>query len=152
MEDRPPAGKRRPRRDEEVLNTEAAYKKLFLIAALYNLGLGFIHLVFYPRIAAAVDMPAHLREADVFSQMAILLAMVFGVGYYMVSTDLSAHRGIVLLGIIGKVAVFVLFLYHLRYSGLPAPAFLIGVGDLVFALLFWKFLMFARTNMAPMPS
>ena len=117
---------------------------MFVLAALYNLGLGFINLVFYSRIAAAFDMPASIREPDVFSQMAILLAMVYGVGYYMVSRDLYAHKGIVFLGIIGKVIVFLLFLYHFAFSGLPAQTFAIGVGDLIFAILFCKFLMFAR--------
>lgn len=135
-----------------MLNTEAAYKKFFFIAALYNLGLGFTHLVVYSRIAAIIDMPTQLREPDVFSQMAILLAMVFGVGYYMVSKDLYAHMGIVLLGIMGKIAVFLLFLYHLICSGLPVPFFLIGVGDLIFALLFWRFLIFARAKTVPAPS
>jgi hypothetical protein len=126
----------------QVLNSETAYKRLFLAAALYNLGLGSVFLFFYSGIAAVIAMPAELREADVFSQMAILLAMAFGVGYYMVSRDLYGHRGIVIMGIIGKLAVFLLFLYHLIFSGLPAPFFLIGVGDLLFALLFWKFLAF----------
>ncbi len=135
-----------------MLNTEAGYKRFFVIAALYNLGLGFIHMVSYSRIAAFIGMPAHLREPDVFSEMAILLAMVFGVGYYMVSTDLYAHRGIVLLGIIGKITVFLLFLYHLICSGLPIPFFLIGVGDLIFAVFFWRFLIFVRAKTALAPS
>ena len=127
-----------------MLNTDAGYKRLFVFAALYNLILGFIHLVFYSQIAAMIGMPAHLSESNVFSQMAILLAMVFGVGYYMVSKDLYGHMGIVHLGILGKLVVFLLFLYHLIVSDLPVPFFLIGVGDLIFALLFLKFLKFAH--------
>jgi hypothetical protein len=127
-----------------MLSTEKGYRRLFFVAALYNLVLGFIHLVFYSWVATVFDMPAQIREPDVFSQMAILLAMVFGVGYYMVSRDLYGRMGIVHLGIIGKGVVFFLFFYHFMFAGLPVPVFLIGVGDLLFALLFLKFVLFAQ--------
>ena len=75
--------------------------------------------------------------------------MVFGVGYYMVSQDLYGHLGIVRLGIIGKSVVFLLFLYHLIVSDLPVPFFLIGVGDLIFALFFWRFLIYTHGERKP---
>jgi hypothetical protein len=126
-----------------MLNTDAGYRKLFIIAGLYNIGLGLGFLVLFRPLTAAVGMPPPLREPTVFAQMAILLAMTYGFGYLMVSRDLYGQRGIVVIGTIGKVLVFVLFLYHFVFSGLPATAFSIGVGDLVFALLFVKFLVFA---------
>jgi len=123
-----------------MLNSEIGYKRLFLIGALYNIVLGLIFLVFFSRLMSLFDMPMPPRELAVFHQMGILLAMVYGIGYYMVSRDLYAHKGIVLLGIIGKIIVFLLFLHHLVFI------FLIGVGDLMFALLFCKFLVFARNG------
>jgi len=129
-----------------MLNSEIGYKRLFLIGALYNIVLGLIFLVFFSRLMSLFDMPMPPRELAVFHQMGILLAMVYGIGYYMVSRDLYAHKGIVLLGIIGKIIVFLLFLHHLVFSGLHVLIFLIGVGDLMFALLFCKFLVFARNG------
>ncbi len=122
------------------------YKKLFFVAALWNLALGFVFLVSFSRLMPLFGMPTPPRELAAFHQMGILLAMVYGIGYYMVSRELYAHRGIVLLGIIGKVVVFLLFLYHLAFSGLHLLIFLIGVGDLIFALLFIRFLAFARSE------
>jgi hypothetical protein len=120
------------------------YKKLFIVAALWNLALGFVFLVSFSRLMPILGMPTPPRELVAFHQMGILLAMVFGIGYYMVSRDLYAHRGIVLLGIIGKVLVFFLFLYHLAFSGLHFLIFLVGVGDLIFGLLFIGFLAFSH--------
>lgn len=134
-----------------MLNSENGYRRLFFVAALYNLGLGLIFLVLFSRLMLLFGMPTPPRELAVFHQMAILLAMVYGVGYYMVSRDLFSHKGIVVLGIIGKTIVFLLFLYHLVFSGLHFLIFLIGVGDLMFVLLFMKFLAFARNKTAAEP-
>ncbi len=131
--------------------TDTSYKRFFLVASLWNLVLGFIFLVLFSRLMSLFGMPTPPRELAAFHQMGILLAMVYGIGYYMVSRDLYSHNGIVLLGILGKATVFVLFLYHLVFSGLHFAIFLVGVGDLIFALLFIRFLAFAR-NGAPAQS
>ena len=122
------------------------YKKLFFVAALWNLALGFVFLVAFSRLMSLFAMPAPPRELAAFHQMGILLAMVYGIGYYMVSRELDAHRGVVILGIIGKIVVFFLFLYHLVFSGLHFFIFLVGAGDLIFALLFIGFLVSTRSE------
>ena len=127
-----------------MLTTEAGYKRLFFVAALWNLILGFIFLVFFSQLMTLFGMPIPPRELTVFHQMAILLAMVYGIGYYMVSRKLYSHNGIVILGTIGKIIVFFLFLFHMLFSGLHLVVFLIGLGDLIFALLFIRFLTFSR--------
>jgi hypothetical protein len=128
--------------------TEAGYKRLFFIAALWNLVLGFMFLVFFSQLMNLFGMPTPPRELTAFHQMGILLAMVYGIGYYMVSRELYSHNGIVIMGIIGKVMVFFLFLYHMIFSGLHFLVFLVGIGDLIFALLFIKFLAFSRSETA----
>ncbi len=132
-----------------MLNSEAGYRRMFTLAAIYNLGLGFVFLVFFSQLMVLFHMPVPPPEMAVFHQMAILLAMVFGVGYRMVSRDLHGQKGIVVLGAIGKVVVFLLFLYHFIFSGLHVAIFLIGVGDLIFAVLFCKFLMFDHDRTRP---
>lgn len=132
-----------------MLSSEAGYRRMFTLAALYNLALGFVFLVFFSRLMALFHMPVPPPEMAIFHQMAILLAMVFGVGYQMVSRNPHRQKGIVVLGIIGKSVVFLLFLYHFAFSGLHAVIFLIGVGDLVFVVLFCKFLRFDRNRTSP---
>ena len=70
------------------MNTETAHRRMFFLAASYNLAIGFVFLTFFSPLMALFEMPIPPREATVFHQMAILLAMVFGVGYYMVGRDL----------------------------------------------------------------
>jgi uncharacterized membrane protein len=127
-----------------MLDSEIGYKKFFFVAALYNLVLGLIFLIFFSQLMDLFGMPQPPRELVGFHQMGIILAMVFGVGYFMVGRDLRAHDGIVILGAIAKIAVFLLFFYHAVFSGLHFLIFLVGVGDLVFALLFIRFLACAR--------
>jgi len=74
--------------------------------------------------------------------------MIFGIGYQMVSQDPYGHMGIVILGIIGEIIIFLLFLYHFIFSGLHLIPFLIGVGGIIFALLFIKFMIFIRNETA----
>ena len=105
-------------------------------------------LVFFSQLMKLFGMPTPPRELTVFHQMALLLAMVYGIGYYMVSRELRSHNGIVILGIIGKFTVFFLFLYHMLFSRLHFLVFLVGAGDLIFALLFIKFLAFSRSETA----
>ena len=127
-------------------SSESGYKTFFYVAAAYNLGMGLIFFLFFSRLMALFAMPLPPRELVAFHQLGIVLAMVFGIGYYMVARDLYSHTGIVLLGAIGKISVFFIFLYHLLFSGLAFMIFLAGVGDLIFSIFFIRFLFFARNR------
>ena len=74
--------------------------------------------------------------------------MTFGLGYYMVYRDMYANKNIVILGIIGKLAFAAIFLYNLwAFKGAVPTLFLIpAVGDLIFVILYWMFLRFARSR------
>jgi hypothetical protein len=131
-----------------MLNDDAGYKRLFSLAAVYNLALGLVFLLLFSRIVTSLHMAVPPPQNAVFHQMAILLAMVFGIGYYVLSRDLYRQRGIVVLGIIAKTIVFLLFLYHVLFSGLHLLLFMVGVADLIFALLFCKYIRFVRIRTA----
>jgi hypothetical protein len=127
-------------------SSESGYKKFFYVAAAYNLGMGLVFFLFFSRLMALFAMPQPPRELVAFNQLGIVLAMVYGIGYFMVARDLYSHTGIVLLGAIGKISVFFIFLYHLLFSGLAPMIFLVGVGDLIFSIFFIRFLFFARNR------
>ena len=76
----------------------------------------------------------------------IALFMVFGIGYYMVYRDMYSNKNIVILGIIGKLGFAIIFAYNMiAYRNQVPMFFLIPlIGDLVFVVLFWAFLNFAR--------
>jgi len=115
------------------------YQKLFFIGAIWNwvatLTFCFGYKILFPLFS--MELP----KFPVFFLMFLGLAFVFGIGYYWVSQDLNNNHGIVKMGIIGKLIVFV----GLTWAGITGQVhwILIGPGivDLVFAVLYIEFLM-----------
>ena len=82
-----------------------------------------------------------LPKYPVFFLMFLGLCFVFGIGYYWVSRDIYNNHGIVKMGIIGKLIVFVGMLWACligQIHFIPASA---GVVDLIFVILYIEFLM-----------
>ena len=65
---------------------------------------------------------------------------LLGVGYYWVAKDVSRNHAIAKLGMIGKLAVFSIFLGHSIGGDIPFALAAPAVIDLVFAVLFLEFL------------
>lgn len=116
------------------------FRRVFLAGALWNLAGGLLILIFSNWIfeSARLSRP----EPPIFFHSWIVLFMTFGVGYAMVWKNPRANRGMVVLGIIGKLAFSAVFLASMALSPSQIPRlFLILVnGDLVFAGLFWAYL------------
>ena len=78
----------------------------------------------------------------------IALFMTFGIGYFMVYKNMYSNKNIVILGIIGKLAFALIFIYYMILYWAQIPhLFLMGViGDLIFVILFSMFLFFAKIS------
>jgi hypothetical protein len=134
--------------------TELGWRRLFVIAAVWNLVGGVIIYGAAPRIFATAGLG--VPDPAAYFHAWIALFMTFGIGYYLVSRDLHGRRDIVLLGIIGKFAFSVIFIAHMlaRPGTIPALFLIPVVGDLVFVVLFALFLRWerresARASLAP---
>ena len=68
------------------------------------------------------------------------LVIIFGVGYYIVSRDLTKNRAVIWMAVAGKLTVFVIWSYDYAIGKIKPAAFLGGTGDLVFTLIFLLFL------------
>jgi hypothetical protein len=68
------------------------------------------------------------------------LVTVFGIGYYLVSRDPAGNRGIAVMGLIGKLGVWVIATVLWLQGHIPVLFYTIAVGDLAFSLLFLWFL------------
>lgn len=126
--------------------TERTFQRIFLGGALWNLiGAGLFFLFWRQAFAFFnLEPPTYLA----FFQAWLALAFVFGIGYYYVSQDLYGNLNIARLGIYGKTAFSVIFIYHVIFSGFH-PVFLSGVFiDLVFVVLYALFLVHARGRKA----
>jgi hypothetical protein len=115
------------------------YQKMFFIGAIWNwsatvpFALGY--KILFPLFGMA--LPNYL----VFFMMFLGLAFVYGIGYFWVSRDIHKNHDIVRMGIIGKIIVFVAFLW--AWMAGEVPLILVGPGiiDLIFAILYIEFLM-----------
>ena len=123
---------------------ETFYKRMFLVGALWNVAGGVFILAATSWVFSTAGL--HPPDPPVFYYGWLALAITFGIGYYMVYRDMYGNKSIVVLGIIGKLAFSAVFIYCLIAFREQVPLFfLIPVGgDLVFVVLYWMFLNFAR--------
>jgi hypothetical protein len=126
--------------------TDRSYRAIFLVGALWNLlGSGLFFLFWRQVFTFFQLMPPNYPA---FFQSWLALAFVFGIGYYYVYRDLYGNLTIVKLGIYGKTLFAVIFIYHVIFSGFH-PVFLSGaIIDLMFVILYIRFLAHARTHTA----
>lgn len=117
---------------------ENYYQKLFLIGAIWNWVASSTFIFGYKILFPLFGMSLPLYP--VFFLMFLGICFVFGVGYFWVSKDLTKNHGIVKMGIIGKLIVFV----GLLWAGITGQVHFIlicpGIIDLVFAILYIEFL------------
>jgi tryptophan-rich sensory protein len=123
---------------------ENFYKRVFLIGALWNIAGGAFITLFAGWIFSTGGLTP--PEPPAYFHSWIALFVTFGIGYYMVYRNMYGNKNIVILGIIGKVAFAIIFIYNMiTFRGQIPLFFLIPVvGDLVFAVLFGMFLGFAK--------
>lgn len=124
--------------------SETFYRRMFLIGAIWNILGGALIVVFTNWIFNISNLHPPYPLPYYYSWIALFVT--FGIGYYMVYTDMYSNKNLVILGIIGKLAFSAIFIYYFVFPGGIVPMiFLIGViGDLIFVVLFLMFLNFAK--------
>jgi hypothetical protein len=116
---------------------EPVWRRVFLVAALFNFAAGVPALLAPAQALAAFGLPP--LPDHLFVRATGLLVASYGVGYWLVSRRLGL-REIVWLGVVGKLGVVVLFTWAWGQGSLPTRAFAVGMGDLLFAAVFLVFL------------
>jgi hypothetical protein len=119
------------------------YSKLFFIGALWNISIGGSALVLPKLINKIVfGLKSTITFGPVTFALRLVWALVFvyGIGYYFVSRDPEKNRGIVWMGIIGKLAFFFTALAYYPKKVITLLATLLCFGDFVFSILFSLFL------------
>ena len=130
------------------LEKDKYYRYMFLIAAIWNFFVGmslFLASVFLIDIIAPLfemAIPPSLVWFHVVSGMVFF----FGVGYYIVSRDISQNHGLVILGIIEKFFFFFAIVIYYFLGAYNFNAVLLVIVDLVFGCLFLEFLINYKKN------
>ena len=121
--------------------SENYYKKMLIFGALWNFIVSSSLL-----LAIALDLQVWDQfgvtkpPSLVWLQGYLMFVFCYGIGYYIVSRNLAENHAAILIGIIAKLTVFIEMLYYLIVGDIGIAVFLIGIGDLIWAILFIEFL------------
>ena len=107
---------------------------LFVVAAIYDLGLGLLVLTTHPAIYAyfGIAPPNHPG----YVELPAALVAIFGVGFWRVSRDPWRNRDIIKLGILLKLAYAGIVLGYAARGNMPGLWIPWAWVDLAFASLF----------------
>ncbi len=127
--------------------SDKVYTRMFFIAALWNFSFSIpgmlfpkysLTLIFGPEMDQSLILGNYYAYTFFFAWWATVF--LFGLGYYFVSRNITKNRGIIWMGIYGKLAVFFSFTYS-YFTGLSTIiSFLSCTGDFLFTMLFLLFL------------
>ena len=125
------------------------FATMFFAAALWNLAAGAPALVFYEQqfkfVFGEGAYTGDFHQALLFRSFA-LSVLIFGVGYYTVSRDISQNRVIVWLGAVGKILVFAIFTDAFLRGHATMTGWVVSIGDLLWAVGFFWFLYKTRAD------
>ncbi len=124
------------------------YRYLFLLSAIWNWVVAlslFFASIFILDIAAPIfgmEIPPSL----VWFHVVLVLIFLFGVGFYLVSRDLTQNHAVVVIGILEKFSFFIALLIYFILGAINFLAFTLVIVDFVFGCLFLEFLInFSKT-------
>jgi hypothetical protein len=115
---------------------------LFRTAALFN----WSAVVFFLPVLGIADRLGRGAPSDTaFEHLGLGAIALFGLGYWLVASAPEQNRGIVQLGLLGKVLAIVLVVGHYVAGNVSLPLALVVSGDAVFAVLFARYLATTRS-------
>ena len=119
------------------MDNETYYRRMFYIAALWN-WIATGTFLFGASLMSSMGISAPID--GVGKQLFCMMVAVFGLGYYLVARDITRNRGIVILGIVGKLGVVVLIMGNV-FAGSVQFSFAAPIlVDALFVILFVQFL------------
>lgn len=122
----------------DIYSRQAAHRGLFVTAAWFNWLAGLPLLVATGPVAPLMGLQLN-AAATMFIQLTAGIVVVFGGVYWLIARDPVRYRVYIPLGILLK-AYFVVVIYGWWLSGsLAWPLAALVSGDVVFAVLFWRY-------------
>jgi len=126
---------------EIKLDKRKYYKGVFIFAALYNIINAIIFIIIS---IMATDMfstfGVEIPPSMVWLQLSLILILIFGIGYIIVSRNLEENHGIVIIGAIAKTMFFLLSILYFVLGDINILIVLLGSVDIITVVLFVEFL------------
>ena len=119
------------------------FLKTFFFASLWNFSIGFIGILFTDFSIGLFFGPDAVTAdfiAKLFFRLFMIAVIIFGAGYYIVSREITFNRGIVWLGLLSKLILFVVFLIYFITGSATLMALIAVTGDFLWAMIFILFL------------
>ncbi|MCC6192914.1 MAG: hypothetical protein IT518_00475 [Burkholderiales bacterium] len=114
-------------------------RRLFIPAALFNFAAGGLFLFAMPWLAGSMRIEL-TPSAMPFVHITASAVLLFGWGYWQAGVDPVRNRIAIVMGMVGKIAVVAVAFGHALAGGIGWGLPALTVVDLVFAILFWRFL------------
>ncbi|MFC5698396.1 hypothetical protein ACFPU0_22950 [Pseudomonas sp. GCM10022186] len=111
---------------------------LFLSAAWFNLLAGLPLLVAMRSVAGVMGLEI-TPTSTLFIQISMGVVLVFALAYWMIARDPLRYRPYIPLGIVLKLLVVLVIHGHWLAGNLDWPLAALAIGDIVYALLFWRY-------------
>lgn len=121
------------------------YNGLYLIAALYDLVLGFGFLLFYKTIYKVLGM--NIPENPAYLSLCAIMIGIYGILLFMIHKNPEKSRNMIIYAMLIKFAFVAVVLYYWLFVGsgyVDVPFRVIAGVDLIFALLFLDSLKIAK--------
>lgn len=119
--------------------SEISWRRVFLAAGIINVIVGLVMLL-APATGASMTRLPIPADTFVFVRLAGGLIAAMGLGYLMAANDPDRHRGIIAIGAVGKGLAWLMILIYWLNGTVGFAAFAAFAIDLVFAILFTRFL------------
>ena len=130
--------------------SDASARTLFRVAALFNFS---AVLLFLPALGLAERFDLQgAPTGTTFEHVGVAAVGLFGIGYWMAAGDPYRHRGVIQLGLAGKILVVTLVVMHLVDGSANGRLVAIVSGDVVFSGLFIWYLVSSRAAAPSGPS
>lgn len=116
---------------------ERYYRRLFWVAAAYDIILGIVFLFFTRRVAEQLGFVDELPSYGGYMSLLAAFVFVIGVAYvYIARGDLVRNRDLIAIGAWYKLAYFSVAAYYFVIGDYPHAIFIgFGAADLVFLIL-----------------
>jgi len=114
------------------------WRGLFAFTAFFNLAVGGAMMAAPDRVAAQLSVTG--AGAPFAMVMVGMMIAVFGLGYAIVARAPAANRGIVWIGLVGKLGAAALATVQFSAGIIGAGGFALGMTDLLFVAAFALFL------------